>query len=309
MVVGFIDEYKSRWGIEPICKVLTEHGVKIAPQTYYSHKKRGPSARSLSDARLYEQIEAVFYDKKKGRGVAGYRKVWEYLKRDGIDVARCTVERLMRLLGLQGIRRNGKRVITTKPDENLPNRPPDLVDRDFTADAPNRLWVVDFCYVSTWQGTAYTAFVEDVFHREIVGWRVASSMPTELPLDALEMALWIRSKEGESVVGLKHHSDAGSQYTSIRYSQRLEEAGALASIGSIGDSYDNAMAESTNGIYKAECTKIEGPWRTIEQLELATCDWVNYWNNHRLHSSLGYLTPAEFKQAYYTKQQRELQPA
>jgi putative transposase len=244
--------------------VLSEHGVKIAPSTYYSRRQRGLSKRSLSDAHLCELIEAVYFDRQKGRSVAGYRKVWEYLRRDGVKVGRCAVERLMKTLGLQGIRRNGRRVVTTVPDDNLAVRAPDLVNRNFNATAPNQLWVVDFCYVSTWTGTGYTAFVEDVFNREIVGWRVAKRMPTELPLDALEMALWIRQRSGESIIGLKHHSDAGSQYTSIRYTSRLTEVGALASIGSIGDSYDNAMAESTNGIYKAECVKIEGPWRTVD---------------------------------------------
>jgi len=252
----------------------------------------------------------VFYDRHKGRSVAGAKKVWIYLLRDGIKVARCTVERLMRKMGLRGVRRTGKRVITTIPDwaATSHRRPPDLVKRHFVATGPNQLWVVDFCYVPTWEGTAYCAFVQDVFARRIVGWRIAKRMPTELPLDALEMALWVRDRNGESVVGVTHHSDAGSQYTSDKYMDRLGEVGMIASIGTIGDSYDNAMAESLNGLYKAECTKLEGPWRTVQALELATCDWVDYWNNYRIHSALNYATPAEYEQAYYAGLTTQDQP-
>jgi putative transposase len=213
----------------------------------------------------------------------------------------------MRKLGLKGIRRDAKRVVTTKPDLAA-NRPPDLVDRDFTASKPNQLWVVDFTYVATWEGTCFTAFVQDVFSKRIVGWRVARSMPTELPLDALEMALWVRGRAGQDTTGLIHHSDAGSQYTAIRYVQRLEEAGAVASIGTVADSYDNAMAESVNGLYKAECVKLEGPWRTCDQLELATCDWVDYWNNHRLHSAIDYRTPCEAEADYHNHHKPRNQP-
>jgi putative transposase len=255
--------------------------------------------RATRDAFLCEQIEAVFFDPLKGRSVAGARKVWHLLACDGIEVARCTVERLMAQMGLRGVRRDAKRVITTTPDPAATTRPPDLVKRQFHASRPNQLWVVDFSYVSTWEGTAFTAFVQDVFGRKIVGWRVARSMHTELPLDALEMAIWVRDRNGDDIVGVTHHSDAGSQYTAIRYATRLENAGAVASIGTVGDSYDNAMAESINGLYKAECVKLEGPWRTVDQLELATCAWVEYWNNHRLHSAIGYLTPTEFEAAYH----------
>jgi len=258
---------------------------------------------------MSEKIVAVFFDRDKGRAVAGYRKVWHYLKRDGVAVARCTVQRLMRGMGLKGVRRNAKRVITTVADENLTCLPADLVKRNFKASRPNELWVVDFCYIPTWEGTAYCAFVQDVFSRRIVGWRVANNMRADLPLDALEMALWVRDKAGHNVEGLIQHSDKGSQYTAIRYVDRLAEVGAIASIGTVGDSYDNAMAESINGLYKAECVKLEGPWKTVDSLELATADWVHYWNNNRLHTALGYQPPAEFEAAYYNEKQPQLQPA
>jgi putative transposase len=211
VVTAFIDENRSRFGVEPICRVLTEHEVKIAPSTYYAAKTRAPSARALRDAELIEKIEAVFWDRTKGRGISGVRKIWRLLRRDGVAVARCTVERLMRQQGLRGIRR-GKQFVTTRPDSSSP-RPPDLVERCFTASRPNQLWVVDFTYVPTWSGMAFTAFVTDVFARRIMGWRTTDRMPTELPLDALEMALWVRARAGEETTGVVHHSDAGSQYT------------------------------------------------------------------------------------------------
>ena len=241
--MAFIDDHKPRFGVQPVCRVLAAHGLKIAPSTYYAFKKRGPSKRALSDARLSELIEAIWHDPAKGRRVAGVRKMWHLLKRDGHQVARCTVERLMRQAHLRGVRRDGKRYITTRPDPNAASRPPDLVERCFDADRPNRLWVTDFCYVATWEGTGFTAFVQDVYSRRIVGWRVARSMPTQLPLDALEMALWVRGRAGQDPTGVVHHSDAGAQYTAIRYTDVLAQAGAIASIGSVGDSYDNAMAE------------------------------------------------------------------
>ncbi|MBA3266404.1 MAG: IS3 family transposase, partial [Nocardioidaceae bacterium] len=268
-MTGFIDDHRNRFGVEPICRVLTEHGCKIAPSTYYAAKSRAASARAVRDAELKPLIAAVHADREKGRGVAGVRKVWHHLKRDGVVVARCTVARLMREMGLRGIVR-GKQFITTRPDPAPATpRPPDLVDRVFTASRPNELWVVDFTYAATATRMGFTAFVCDVYSRRIVGWRTADRMPTELPLDALEMALWVRERAGHSVDGVVHHSDAGSQYTAIRYSTRLLDAGAVASIGSVGDSFDNAMAESVIGLYKNECVKIDGPFMTVDQLELA----------------------------------------
>jgi putative transposase len=208
-----------RWGVEPICRVLTEHGLQIAPSTYYAHRTRPPSARSLRDAELLVEIMRVHSDRKVGRGLYGYRKVWHQLRREGIEAPRCQVERLMKAAGLHGIRR-GKQFVTTKPD-SAAARPPDLVQRDFTAERPNLLWLVDFTYVPTWSGMAFTAFVHDAFSRRIVGWRTAASMPTELPLDALEMALWTRACNGEDIAGLVHHSDAGSQGGLNRSSQHL----------------------------------------------------------------------------------------
>lgn len=303
---AFIDQMRGRFGVEPICRVLTAHGVKIAPSGYYAAKKRPPSARQLRDEELSGVIEQVFRDRTKGRGVCGARKIWRLLARDGVIVARCTVERLMRAQGLQGVRR-GKQLRTTKPDMAAA-RPPDLVDRNFTAAAPNQLWVVDFTYVPTWSGMGFTALVTDVFSRRIVGWRTTGSMPVELPLDALEMALWAREQSGLATEGLIHHSDAGSQYTAIRYAERLTDAGALASIGTVGDSYDNALAESIIGLYKNECVKIDGPFRTIDELELATLSWVHWFNTHRLHSSIEYLTPIEKEQQYYRENNPRTHP-
>lgn len=284
-MIQFIDDHRDRFGVLSVCRVLTEHEVKIAPSGYYAFKKRPPSARALRDAELIEHIEDVFWNRSKGRGICGARKVWRLLKRDGIDIARCTVERLMRQHGLRGVRR-GKQFVTTRPDVATA-RPPDRVKRDFTAARPNQLWVVDFTYVPTWSGMGFTAFVTDVFSRRIVGWRTANRMPTELPLDALEMALWVRGRAGQNVDGLIHHSDAGAQYTAIRYAERVADAGAVASIGTVGDSYDNAMAESVVGLYKNECVKIDGPFKTVDELELATLDWVHWFNDNRLHSSIG----------------------
>jgi putative transposase len=295
-----------RWGVEPICTVLSGHGVKIAPSTYYAHLSRPASARSVADAALLPEIVRVHSSKEIGRGLYGVRKVWHTLRRQGREVPRCQVERLMRANGLRGVRR-GRPFVTTRPDPSAA-RPPDLVERDFTAARPNQLWVVDFTYVPTWSGTVFTAFVSDVFSRRIVGWRTASTMPTGLPLDALEMALWTRARANEVVDGLVHHSDAGSQYTSIRYANRLLDAGALASIGSVGDSYDNALAESAIGLYKTECVRHEGPWRGVDDLELATLSWVHWFNETRLHGSIGHVPPIEYEAEYYRQNTARQQP-
>ena len=286
-----------RWGVEPICRVLSAHGLLIAPSTYYAHRCRPLSARAVRDAELLPEIRRVHGDRTIGRGLYGARKVWHQLLREGFAVPRCQVERLMKATGLQGVRR-GRRFVTTKADKAAV-RPPDLVNRNFSACRPNQLWLVDFTYVATWSGMAFTAFVSDAYSHGIVGWRTASSMPTELPLDALEMALWTRARADHSVEGLVHHSDAGSQYTAIRYTNRLLDAGALASIGTVGDSYDNSQAESLIGLYKTECTKHEGPWRGVDDLELATLSWVDWFNQTRLHSSIGHVPPAEYESAYY----------
>jgi putative transposase len=237
-----------------------------------------------------------------GRGLYGSRKVFHQLKReggvDGLPVPKCQVERLMRTAGLQGVSR-GRTFKTTRPDPAAV-RPADLVERQFGAARPNKLWLVDFTYVPTWSGMAFTAFVFDACSQRIVGWRTAAAMPTQLPLDALEMALWTRSRAGEDVTGVVHHSDAGSQYTSIRYTGRLLEVGAVASIGSVGDSYDNALAESLIGLYKAECVRPDGPWRGVDELELGTLNWVHWFNEVRLHSSLGYVPPIEFETQFKT---------
>ena len=227
-------------------------------------------------------------------GVYGARKIWHHLRREGIDVARCTVERLMRQLSLTGAVR-GKTRRTTVPDPSA-KRAPDLVKRKFKASEPNRLWVADFTYCSTWSGTVYTAFVIDVFSRRIVGWRTARTMTTDLPFDALEMAIWARNERLENLV---HHSDRGSQYTSIRYTDRLVEAGAHCSVGTTGDSYDNALAESVIGLYKTELIRPKGPWKTIDDVELATAEWVDWYNHRRLHSACNNVPPAEYEAAYY----------
>ena len=301
-LIDYIDRYRKEFGVEPICRVLSEHGCQIAPSTYYVAKTRPPSPRAQADARLLAVIERIYADPNLGRGLYGARKMWRELRRQQIPAARCTVERLMRKAGLRGVRRD-RRLVTTRPDTTAA-RPPDLVNRNFRADRPNTLWVVDLTYVPTWSGMAFTAFVSDVFSRRIVGWRTAASMPTSLPLDALEMALWIRARAGQTdpdgrLAGLVHHSDAGCQYTSIRYTNRLLEAGAVASIGTVGDSFDNALAETVVGLYKTECTRRDGPFRGVEDLELATAGWVHWFNHHRLHSTLGYLPPVEYEAAYH----------
>ena len=299
----FIDEHRARragpgglrWGVEPICAVLSEHGCPIAPSTYYDAKGRGPSSRVARDERLKTAITAVH---EANYRVYGARKVWLALNRDGIAVARCTVERLMRELGLAGARR-GKRTRTTVPDPAAA-RPADLVGRRFSPPAPDRLWVADFTYVPTWAGMVYVAFVIDAYSRQILGWRAATTMRTALVLDALEQALWARQRDGHSsLAGLICHNDAGSHYTSIAFTERLAAAGAQPSVGTAGDAYDNALAETVIGLYKTELIKPGGPWRTCEQVELATLHYVDWFNRQRLFEACGDIPPAELEAAYY----------
>jgi putative transposase len=285
-----IDAHRDELGVEPICRTLG-----VAPSTYYAVKarEREPSERALSDQRLLAEIRRVY---AASRGRYGARKVWWQLQRDGIEAARCTVERLMASEGLRGAVR-GKKRRTTIPDDQA-DRAPDLVDRDFHAASPNRLWVADFTYVATWSGVCYVAFAIDVFSRRIVGWKADTTMKTDLVLDTLQMALWARDHAGTPVREgeLIHHSDAGSQYTSFAFAQHLIDAGVDASIGSVGDAYDNALAESTIGLYKTEVINLEGPWKSIDQVELATLEWVDWYNNQRLHGACDRLPPVEYEQ-------------
>ncbi len=277
--------------------------LQIAPSGYRRHaaQKRTPElrcARAKQDAILLPQIHQVWQNNMQ---VYGADKVWHQLNREGVTVARCTVERLMRLAGLRGVRR-GKVVRTTVGDKAVPC-PLDRVNRRFLADRPNQLWVSDFTYVSTWQGWQYVAFVIDVYARRIVGWRQSSSMRTDFVLDALEQALYDRRPQRDGA--LIHHSDRGSQYVSIRYSERLAEAGIEPSVGSKGDSYDNALAETINGLYKAELIHRRAPWKTKESLELATLEWVSWFNHHRLLEPIGYIPPAEAEENYYRQLARQ----
>lgn len=289
-MVAFIDRHREAYGVEPICAQLP-----IASSTYYEMKRRErePSrrpARAQRDARLRPEITRVW---QANRRVYGVKKVWKQLNRERIAVARCTVARLMQELALRGVVR-GRRIRTTVPDA-VADRPRDLVQRNFTATRPNQLWVSDFTYVATWRGFVYVAFVVDVFSRRIVGWRAATSMRSDLALDALEQALYDR----ETDATLVHHSDRGVQYLSIRYTERLAEAGIEPSVGSRGDAYDNAMAEAVNALYKAEVIYHLGPWRGREEVEYATLEWVAWYNSQRLMEPLGYVPPAEFEAAYY----------
>ncbi|WP_412867401.1 IS3 family transposase, partial [Cellulomonas sp. 179-A 9B4 NHS] len=289
VIVGYIDEHKARLGVEPICRAL-----RVAPSTYYAAKTRPPSARSNSDAATTAVIAKVHAD---NFGVYGARKVHAELRRQGHVVARCTVERLMRAAGLRGITRaKGPRttIAGTGPDLR-----PDLVERQFTATAPNQLWVADITYCRTFNGWAYGAFVTDVFSRRVVGWQLSTSLRTDLALDALEMAIWTRRREGRDVSGLTHHSDKGVQYVAVRYSQRLAEAGAVASVGSTGDSYDNALAEAFNSLFKAELVRNKGPWRSVDDLEIAVAEYVDWFNHRRLHGEIGLIPPAEHEENYY----------
>jgi putative transposase len=289
--VKFITANRCRWGVEPICSAL-----QIAPSTFYAALGRTQSRRSQRDEQLKVDIERVH---RENFGVYGIEKVWRQLKREGVEVGRDRVARLMDDLDLEGVVRGKRKRITTVSAE-VDTRPADLVERDFSADAPNTKWVADLTYVSTWSGFAYVAFVVDVFSRFIVGWRVLNSLRTDLALDALEMAIWTRRRD--DLTGLIHHSDRGVQYLSIRYTERLAEVGAVSSVGSRGDSYDNALAEAVNGLYKAEVIHKSGPWRALDQVEFATAKWVYWWNHKRLHSAVGDMPPAEFETIYYRQQ-------
>jgi len=289
-MVSFIDQHRDTYGVEPICAELP-----IAPSTYYEYKARETDPervpeRHRRDAALEIEIQRVWEENLR---VYGARKVWKQLNREQIRVARCTTERLMKRLGIQGVKR-GKGYKTTIPDDAA-TRPADLVQRDFTATRPNQLWVADITYVATWRGVVYVAFVTDVYARMIVGWRVWNSLKTDLILDALEQALYART----GTKGLVHHSDRGSQYLSIRYTERLAEAGIESSVGSVGDSYDNALAETMFGLFKTEVIWPRGPWKNMEEVEYATLEWVDWFNNRRLLEPIGDIPPAEFEQAYY----------
>jgi len=293
VVVAFVDAHREAYGVEPICRVL-----QVAPSTYYEAQARAAAperrpARARRDETLRTAITRVW---QAHRRVYGARKVWQQLRREGTAVARCTVERLMGDLGLQGVVR-GRRVRTTTPDAAA-ERPLDLVERQFTATKPNQLWVTDFTYVATWRGFVYVAFVVDVFSRRIVGWRASASMRSDLVLDALEQALYDR----ETDAGLVCHSDRGAQYLSLRYTERLAEAGVAPSVGSQGDAFDNALAESIIGLYKTEVIRHAGPWRGLEDVEFATLEWIAWFNQQRLLAPLGYVPPAEYEAQFYREQ-------
>lgn len=292
-MIGYVDMYRDRFGVEAICRTLraTESGF-ITARGYRAAKTRLPSSRRLSDQLLGTELTRLHAE---NYGVYGVRKMHALLRRQGWVIGRDQTGRIMRGLGIRGVKRSRK-VFTTRADP-AGALPTDLVQRRFRAVAPRRLWVADITYVRTWQGFAYVAFVTDACSRRIVGWNVASTLRAEvLPLQALDMAAWAA---GGDLTGLTHHSDHGSNYMSLVYTDRLIELGANPSTGTVGDSYDNALAEAVNGLYKTELIRRQGPWRTVEQVELATLEWVWWWNNQRLHSELGYRTPTEIEDAYY----------
>jgi putative transposase len=297
--VGFIDEHRSEHGVEPICRAL-----QVAPSSYYAAKRRevAPSARALRDAAMMQVLMALWVLNRKAYGAD---KLWRAAIRAGHEIGRDQVARLMREMGIQGVSRRRRKVFTTIADPDA-TRAPDLVNRQFRADRPDDLWVTDLTYVPTRSGMAYVCFIVDAFSRRIVGWRVASHMRTEMVLDALEMAR--RSRGARRFVGLITHADAGSQFTSVRYTERLDEIGARPSIGTVADSYDNALAETTNGLYKTEC--VRGPdaptvWEDVDELELATLSWVHWFNHDRLHGHCGHVPPAEFEAAFYAADQTD----
>ena len=292
-MVAFIDQHRDTYGVEPICAILP-----IAPSTYFlrkaqQHNATTRSTRAQRDDELRAAIQRVWDEHEQ---VYGPRKVWRQLRREQIEVARCTVERLMRALGLRGTSRGRAWKITTQA-ESATRRPADLVDRQFTATRPNQLWIADFTYVATWRGFVHVAFVIDVFARRIVGWRVSASLATDFVLDALEQAIYDR--RGAGVKDLVHHRDRGTQYLSMRYTARLAEAGIAPSVGSRGDSYDNAMAESIIGLFKTEVIQRKGPWRHLEAVEFATLTWVDWFNTRRLLQPIGDVPPAEYEARYY----------
>ena len=292
-MIRFIDTYRDRFGVEFLCRTLCAaiRGF-LTSRGYRAAKSRLPSARQLRDKALVPEITRLHH---KHYGVYGRRKMHALLRREGWDIGRDTCERLMKLAGVRGVQRS-KRAFTTRSDR-ADRLPGDLVNRNFTAAAPKRLWVVDITYVATWSGFAYVSFVTDVYSRRIVGWNVAATLKAEvLPLQALEMAAW---QAGGNLEGLVHHSDHGSNYMSMVYTNRVAELGAIPSTGTVGDSYDNSMAEAVNALYKAELIRRQGPWRTVEQVELATLKYVWWWNNERLHGELDMRTPAEVEAAYY----------
>ena len=295
-MVAFVDAHRDTHGVEPICRELA-----IAPSTYYRHKHHQavPGARSPRAQRDDELRVAIRRVWDANLQVYGPRKVWKQLRREGVAVARCTVQRLMREMGVAGAVRGRAWTTTTVPQTAVP-RPPDLVERTFVADRPNQLWVSDFTYVATWHGFVYVAFVIDVFARRIVGWRVSASLKTDFVLDALEQAIYARC--GTTHVGLVHHSDRGTQYLSMRYTDRLADEGIAPSVGSRGDSYDNALAESVIGLFKTEVIHRRAPWRTLEAVEFATLEWVDCFNTRRLLEPIGYLPPAEYEARYYEEQ-------
>lgn len=288
-MTAYIDAHRDEFGVEPICDAL-----QVAPSTYYAVKKRPLSDRALRDAMLIPVLVAIWMANYR---VYGAHKLWKAARRVGHDIGRDQVARLMRTAGIEGVSRRRRKVRTTRSDPSAP-RPADLVERNFTATRPNDLWVTDLTYVPTWAGFAYVGFIVDAYSRMIVGWRVAAHMRTDMVLDALEMARWAR---GTMLEGLRCHSDAGSQFTSVRYGERLAELGAVPSIGSVGDSFDNALAESVNALYKTELIygPGQGPWKSVEDVELATLSWVHWHNTERLHSYLGDVPPAEFETAFY----------
>jgi putative transposase len=294
-MVAFIDDHRKAYGVEPICRVLP-----IAPSTYFRHKAQQAdpsqrSARAIQDDVLSAIIRRIW---EENHCVYGPRKVWRQMGREHLRVARCRVRRLMRELGLAGAVR-GRAWVTTTQADPAAARPSDLVDRHFTASRPNQLWLADFTYVATWRGFVYVAFVIDVFARRIVGWRVSASLRTDFVLDALDQAIYDRC--GEDLGDLVHHSDRGSQYLAMRYTERLADAGIEPSVGSRGDSYDNALAESIIGLFKTEVIRLKGPWRGLDAVEFATLDWVDWFNHRRLLEPLGDVPPAEYEARYYER--------